>query len=152
MIFNRRARKAEALRKAAEDKEERMYQEGLDLWRNEQMGQCTSIKELTDRVVGGTCSEHYGYVPNLFGEMPDEDLAKCLRSYFAVRRGIGPGQPLLIEKIEQYIDTWKYALENDDTVTDNQKTADATRACYIDLCIEAATRFCVLQDRKKQNE
>ena len=73
--------------------------------------------------------------------MSDEDLRACLKSYCAVRRGIGPGNLLLREIIEKYIQEWSFAFKSDKTSSEEEKTQHAIRVAYIDLNVEAARRF-----------
>lgn len=120
--------------------------------RNEQIKQdlSSSQREFEERILGGTCLEHYGYLTNQFSSMSDEDLEACMRSYFAMRRGIGPNNPILVEKIELYIEKWEEFLSiADPESSKTDRYLHAIKACYIDLNIEAASRFAikVMQDK-----
>lgn len=112
----------------------------------------SSQNEFEDRIMGGTCLEHYGYLTNQFASMSDEDLEACMRSYFAMRRGIGPNSPILVEKIEYYIEKWEEFLSiADPESSKTDRYVHAIKACYIDLNVEAARRFAikVMQDKEE---
>ena len=107
----------------------------------------SSRAEFEERIMGGTCLEHYGYLTNQFADLSYEALADCMRSYFAMRRGIGPNNPILIDKLEYYIDTWEECLSiADPGSSETERRSHAIKACYIDLNTEAACRFAMIAD------
>lgn len=138
-----RRKRLEKFYAEAEKKKMDERQAFLDKGRDEDMSGITSSRELEDRVVGGTCAEHYGYSRNHFCDLSDGDLCACLKSYYAVRRGIGPGNPLFREIIEKYIEEWLYAFKNDETSSQDEKTLHAIRVAFIDLNFEAGNRFAI---------
>ena len=98
---------------------------------------CNSQEEANHRIEGGTVTEHFGYVPNMFSELTDDELARCMKSVHAFNRSI----PFVKESpmghmISKYIEKWEKVFPNKDT-----SIADATKAALTDIYKEAAFRW-----------
>ena len=113
----------------------------------------SSQNEFEGRIDEETCLLHYRYLLNQFRSLSDDDLIACMKSYFAVCRGIGPNNPILVEKLNLYVNKWEeYMSIADPASTKTERQKHAVKTCYIDLLKEAACRFVMAKEQEKSNE